>query len=357
MKPRISALTSGLKKSRISFSIALLLFLFFNPLYSASLETDSSLTVMFYNVENLFDVENDPQTEDDEFCDGGLRNWNYFRLKDKLNRISKVIVAANGFEAPDLVGLCEVENRSVLESLVDQTILKRFDYRIIHKDSRDERGIDVAILYRSQKLTPLKYSYHPLVDNKHDTLCSREILEVSFLAGDDTLNVFVNHWPSRYRGQAETEADRLLAARILRKSVDRIFQSQRKAKIVILGDFNDQPEDLSIKNGLQAKVKNQKEGIDELVNLSYSWSPKGTLKYQQSWQVFDQVIVSGYLLSSSQLHCTPMDARIVELPFLFEEDERWGGKRLFRTYRGYRYTGGFSDHLPVTLTVHFPDQD
>ncbi|WP_163717163.1 endonuclease/exonuclease/phosphatase family protein [Mangrovibacterium lignilyticum] len=307
---------------------------------------------MFYNVENLFDAENDPVTEDDEFCPGGMRNWNNYRLKVKLNQISKVVMAANGFEPPVIIGLCEVENRHVLERLLSQTPLGRFNYRIVHKNSPDKRGIDVAMLYRADKLVPLRYKYHPLIDGGGDTLSSREILESSFGTANDTLHVLVNHWPSRYRGQAETESDRLLAATQLRNVVESIYRKEPKAKIIILGDFNDQPDNASLKNGLNAVVTDHPEQEGELVNLSAQWKPKGTLKHQQSWQIFDQIIVSDFLLSGEKLSCTPADTHIVEFPFLFEEDSRWGGKRLFRTYRGYRYTGGFSDHLPVVLRIH-----
>ena len=353
MRLPILALTSGLKNQQTKFYLGFVLLLIVAGQAKAQSQEREVLSIMFYNVENLFDVEDDPEKQDDEFCAGGLRNWNYFRLKDKLNKISKVILAANGFDLPAVIGLCEVENRTVLENLIGQTALKNFNYKIIHKDSPDERGIDVAILYRSDKVTPVSYFYHPLIAENSDTLSSREILEAAFVVGGDSLTVFVNHWPSRYSGQAETESDRLLAARTLRNAVDAVFEKHSQAKIVVVGDFNDEPDDVSIRKGLLAKVGDDPNVHGELVDLAAAWNPKGTLKHQQSWQIFDQIIISDFLLNTGGLHCALTDARIVELPFLFEADEHWGGKRLFRTYRGYQYSGGFSDHLPVLINLSY----
>lgn len=313
---------------------------------------NQSLSILFYNVENLFDTENDPSVDDEEFCSGGLRNWNYFRLKDKLNKVSKVILASAGFDTPAIIGLCEVENRDVLELLVSETPLKSLGYRLIHKDSPDERGIDVALLYRPDKVEPLFYQYHPVANKNGTVLTTREILQCDFKIIRDTLTVFINHWPSRYGGQAETEADRMLAAANLKAAVDECCRMREKAKLVIMGDFNDQPTDVSIKKVLQVVAVDDPAQEAELINLSEVWSPKGTLKHQQSWQIFDQIIVSDYLLCNTSCFCSANDARPVELPFLFESDEHWGGKRLFRTYRGYTYAGGFSDHLPVLLKLH-----
>ncbi|PTN08522.1 endonuclease/exonuclease/phosphatase family protein [Mangrovibacterium marinum] len=316
-------------------------------------KSDTGFSVLFYNVENLFDTSDDPLTEDDEFCAGGLRNWNSFRLRDKLNKISKVVMAASGFDAPAIIGFCEVENSWVLQQLTENTALRRFNYRIIHKQSPDDRGIDVAIIYRPDKVVPIRYQYHPLISKSGDTLHSREILEATFGFVDDSLHIFVNHWPSRYRGQAQTEPDRMLAAETLRKAVLATYQKQEKAKVILMGDFNDQPDNASLTKGLRSVEADRPEIQGELINLSENWNPRGTLKHRNSWQIFDQIIVSDYLLSANRLHLSASDAQIVEWPFLFEADDRWGGKRLFRTYRGYHYAGGFSDHLPVIAHLHY----
>jgi len=342
------------KEIRSSLILSLLI-LFLNSQVSAQTAAEQVFCVMFYNVENLFDTSDDPLTQDDEFASGGMRNWNAFRLNDKLNKISKVIMTAGGYKLPAIVGLCEVENRSVLEQLVTKTPLDRFNYRIIHKDSPDGRGIDVALLYRPDVARPLHYTYHPLISNTGDTLKSREILEASFVAGVDTIHLFFNHWPSRYSGQAETESERLIAALTLRKAVDKLQEKAPTARIIIMGDFNDEPEDSSLKQGLRISRKDHPEVEGELVDLSIAWKPRGTLKHQYNWQIFDQVIVSDELLHLSGVCCSTDDAEIVAPDFLFENDDRWGGKRLHRTYSGYQYVGGFSDHLPVVLKLRVAD--
>ena len=306
------------------------------------------INLLFYNVENLFDVENDPLTQDEEFLPKGERHWTKRRLDDKLNKIAKVILASCEFKIPDIVGLCEVENREVLEALIEETPLSNLDYRIIHKDSPDERGIDVALIYRTEQLTPIRYNYIPLLNSTGGPDETREILHASFLCmSEDTLHVFFNHWPSRYSGQAETEPLRILAAQTLKKEIEMVNNQEENAKIVIMGDFNDQPQNKSLKESLRG---NPERGV-ELVNLSAAWSPTGTLKYQQSWQIFDQILVSDYLLQPQGLHTTGKEATIVRLPFLFEKDTKYKGSRLFRTYLGYKYKGGFSDHLPIRLRL------
>lgn len=312
----------------------------------------SEWSVMFYNVENLFDTEDDPLTADDEFTPDGVRRWNSFRFYSKLKYLSKVILSANGFDPPAIVGLCEVENRFVLEQLLEHSPLKQFNYQIIHKDSPDGRGIDVALLYRKDRVRPINYQYIPMRSTNGDTLASREILKVAFAVGGDSCTVFVNHWPSRYGGQAETEGKRALAASTLKAEIERIYDNSASHKIVIVGDFNDEPHNKSLAQILGAKEYSNVPGrAEELINLSTAWRPSGTLKHQQSWQVFDQLIVSAELLKPSGLHCFAEDAQIVNLPFLLEDDGKWGGQRPFRTYRGFKYAGGFSDHLPVLLRL------
>lgn len=358
MQPPTLALTSEWNKTQINFVIGLFCFLLWQcPACGQSLSPLPSFSILFYNVENLFDTRNDSLTLDDEFLPEGLKHWTPAKLADKQNKLSKVILAANGFSIPDVVAMCEVENRFVMEKLLKETPLQRFNYRIIHKDSPDERGIDVALLYRSETVVPIRFDYLPLFDNQGKVKATREILHATLILGTDTLHVFVNHWPSRYQGQAETESERMNAATRLKQAVTEVQQGQKNAKIVLIGDFNDTPENESLIRGLGTIAAGLPETDSELINLSTAWAPKGTLKHQQSWQSFDQVIVSESLLNKVGLHCQSNAARIVELPFLLEDDPTWGGKRLFRTYRGYDYCGGFSDHLPVLLQLSQSPQD
>ncbi len=313
--------------------------------------------IVFYNVENLFNTRNDPETEDEEFLPGKGRNWNTFRFFNKLNRIAKVLIASGGWEPPEIIGLCEVETRRVVEQLISHTLLKEAGYKIIHKESPDERGIDVSMIYNREKFTPLKYRYLTVRDSEGRALDTREILYVFGIAKKmDTLHLFFNHWPSRYGGYLETEGLRKQAAETLRREVNRIFQQYRDPKIIITGDFNDQPSDDSLLKILHAVASNETEKKDQLINLSFPWEGRetGTVKYQSQWQVYDQVIVSANLLSGEGLlYCTRESAGIFTKRFLLKEDPVYGGYKPARTYTGYRYEGGFSDHLPVYLDLFF----
>lgn len=310
---------------------------------------------MFYNVENMFDVRNDSLTNDDEFTPEGERHWTNKRLNKKLLNTSKVVLSASGWSAPTLVALCEIENRYVLERLRKDTPLKSIPYKIIHKESPDSRGIDVALLYNAEQFYPLEYEYYPLTDKNGSIRYSREILYVSGIVGGvDTLHVFVNHWPSRYSGVMETRELRNGAARLLRHKIDLLFAKNTNSKIVVLGDFNDQPSDDSLVKYLRARPNGDNLLSSELYNLSNEWLQLdyGTLKYQSQWFVFDQIIVSGGLLNSRKgIYAKQEWASICNLPFLYERDAKYGGKKPLRTYVGYKYNGGFSDHFPLLLKL------
>jgi endonuclease/exonuclease/phosphatase family metal-dependent hydrolase len=331
-----------------------ILFLFF-ILRAHAQNNPNEFSILFYNVENLFDVKNDSLTNDDEFTFEGERHWSYKKLNLKLQNISKVILSSGGWNTPSLVAMCEIENRYVLESLLKDTPLKSIPYKIIHKESPDFRGIDVALLYNKEKFYPIEYEYYPLLDAENRMINSREILYVSGLLGAaDTVHVFVNHWPSRYSGVMETRGLRERAALLLHEKIDLLMRKNSKAKIIVVGDFNDQPNDESLSIFLGAKEASATMDCRELYNLSEGWSKSeiGTLKYQSQWFVFDQIIVSGSLLLSNKgLFTKPEWANISKQSFLLEPDEKYGGLKPNRTYNGYRYNGGFSDHLPVVLKL------
>ncbi len=334
----------------------LFLFLFFANSFSSLVEAKKEFNVLFYNVENLFDTFDDETTADDEFTPIGSRHWTKRRFQKKIANISKAILSSCDFHMPDIVGLCEVENRFVLEQLINKTPLAKFDYQIIHKDSPDPRGIDVAILYRKEQCIPISFNYIPLRDDKGKIIRSREILYACFeVFGKDTLHVYFNHWPSRYGGQTETEHKRIRAAKQVRQEIEKLQQKFRSPKIVLMGDFNDGPNNKSMKDVLMA-VEVSALSKNEIVNLSSEWKKRGTLKHKQSWVVFDQVLVTGSLLSQKKGIYTKTDhAEIVGLGFLLEDDPKFLGKRLFRTYHGMKYHGGFSDHLPIRLKLNYSD--
>ncbi len=334
------------------FTLLLLLLLF--RFYSYPQEQNRDFSVLFYNVENLFDAVDDPGLGDDEFIPEADRHWTGKRFNQKILNISKVILNASGFYPPDIIALCEIENRNVLEKLLLNTPLKSKSYKIIHKESPDHRGIDVALIYNPDRIYPLSYSFYPLVEN-NSILKTREILYFSGIAdGKDTLHFFVNHWPSRFGGLLETQQERNIAALLLKEKTDSLFQLNHGAKIIVFGDFNDQPTDKSLTDVLSV-LNPETEIIDNrLYNLSFLWveNEPGTIKYQSQWSVFDQFIVSGALLIKNRGFSTiPENAKTVSLPFLLEPDEKFGGQKPKRTYNGFSYEGGFSDHLPVILKL------
>ncbi|HLN72778.1 MAG: hypothetical protein ACM3O8_10250 [Methylococcaceae bacterium] len=332
-------------------SVAVLLLGFIGYAYSQQTKLVEEYTFMFYNTENLYDTANDSLKLDDEFTPEGMRRWNNGRLYRKANRIAKVILAAGEWEAPAFVGLCEIEDREVLEKLTSQTPLSKYRYKIIHKDSPDPRGIDVALIYRPELFKPFDYKTITLKDTSTISFSSRDILQVSGVLNNwDTLHVFVNHWPSRYGGVMETMHYRKLAAEVLGRSIREMFVKYPRAKIICMGDFNDTPEDESLSGVLKAVRINHPEVKGEMVNLSVSWmtQPVQTIKSLYTWQVFDQWIVSDYLMENA-IGLNLISAEIFSAPFLLEADVKYGGVKPKRTYVGFKHQEGFSDHLPILL--------
>ncbi len=347
--------TRELKRQMASRFFLLLLLLVCFAYSSNAQQNNTQYSVLFYNVENLFDTQDDPQSEDDNFTPEGELHWTGKRLSEKLLHISKVIVSASEWNVPDLVLFAEIENRKVLEKLIYDTPLKSFPYKIVHKESPDHRGIDVGLIYNSASFSPVEYNYYPLEVN-NAVLDTRELLYVSgVFNGNDTIHIFGNHWPSRYSGFLETKDLRKTAATLLRNKVDTLNMKYKSPKIIILGDFNDNPEDETLSIVLKAGRVEQHIVDNELYNLfiDLKRDNQGTLKFQSQWFIFDQIIVSGSLLSNdSGLFVKPEDAKILALPFLLEDDRKFGGKKPFRTYYGFTYNGGFSDHLPVLLQLN-----
>jgi predicted extracellular nuclease len=335
----------------------LCLFLFPSLIIRAQQQTDD-FSILFYNLENFFDYKDDSLTADENFTPEGELHWTYKRFEQKKLNISKAIIGVGGWTQPDIIIFCEIENRYVIDNLIKDTPLKKTSYNVIHKDSPDHRGIDVALIYNSKSFYPLNYQYFPVI-LKSKPVATREILYVKGIArGTDTLHIFGNHWSSRYSGLLETKELRDSAAQILKCQVDELFKLYKNPKIIVVGDFNENPGDEAIKEILKAGVLAGNIENEKMYNLASGWfKPNlGTLKYQSQWFLFDQIIVSGAVLSKGTgLIAQPADAKIVDLPFLMEDDNKFGGKKPFRTYYGYEYQGGFSDHLPVILKLKKSD--
>lgn len=312
------------------------------------------MTVMFCNSENLFDTENDPLKDDDAYTPEGDYHWTRSRYWDKLDALSKVIVAADEDQAPALVGLSEVENETVMTDLTSRSALRKAGYRFVMTDSPDRRGIDVALLYRHSFFHLLNQESLHVNLKPYGGGATRDVLHVTgVLENLDTLDVYVCHWPSRYGGADETENLRMCAARVVRESVDSIFSVRHKPYVIIMGDLNDGPDDAAVREGLKANAFSSGSGLEdrELVTVM-DLMTDGSYKYQGIWDKYDQFVVSASLLNG--LGCTEMlDAEIMRLDFLLIDDDAYGGVKPFRTYNGRRYQGGYSDHLPIKMRIGF----
>lgn len=312
--------------------------------------------ILFYNVENLFDTKDDSLKNDAEFLPQGAKYWTWKKYQDKCAKIAKTIIAVGGWELPEIVGLCEIENRKTLNGILYSTPLKKANYRIIHQESPDHRGIDVALFYQPDRFFPIDTAFLELTYNKSSQSTTREVLYVKGATHtDDTLHLFVNHWPSRWGGQLESEYKRISAALLLRSKIDSIFQVNTKAKIIIMGDFNDYPDNKSLSETLKSKDPGKEIINNELYNLATTLKKQnsiGSYKYKGIWGMLDQFIVSGALINpNGVLHTQASNMFIFAPDYLLENDNSYKGIRPYRTYVGYTYHGGFSDHLPVYLDL------
>jgi len=317
---------------------------------------------MWYNVENLFDTLNNPDKQDDDFTPDGECHWNTERYIDKLNKINRVIHAVGGDSLPVLIGLAEVENRLVLEDLLSKTTLNGRGYRIVHHESPDYRGIDVALLYRSPFFRLLSTKFYPIWFPFDTTVRTREILYVKGVLGDlDTLHIFLNHWPSRSGGEFHSRPRRIFVAEFLKSRTDSIFRADSQARVVITGDFNDEPQDLSIVSGLHAGLQfdnPQPAVLYDLTGYLETVTSTGSYKYKGDWNFLDQFIVSGTLLDTLRpVYSRVTDHQVYQSYFLMERDESYLGSKPYRTYLGSYYHGGYSDHLPVFLNLRYHEHE
>lgn len=330
-----------------------------------------SVMVAFWNLENFFDPFLDSTRTYNDYTEQGTQHWTVSRFYRKRNNLYKAILAFSKGMPIGIFGICEVENDYVLNALFGQTPLKRFNYRWVHYEGPDRRGIDPAIVYSKDLFQLIASEAIPYRNPADGEMVSRDILYAKFFDyRHDTLHCFVNHWPSKYRGELETVEARNAAAKILRHKVDSICSStmfqegdslaREPPKILVMGDFNDTPDAPCIRKVLGAVPPSEVADGNGLVNL---FAPPanlgfdGTLKYRDSWMVFDQIIISKSLISNDSLYCISSDARIVHEPFLLEEDATYHGQKLNRTYVGPKYHGGFSDHLPVILLLRYSGRD
>lgn len=306
-------------------------------------------TVVFYNVENLFDTIRCSKY-DAEFTPEGRKKWNTARYKKKLKNLSWVISRINIRELPEIIGFSEIENKKVLEDLAKQKSLLSGKYKIVHEDSPDLRGIDVALMYRPDEFKYISHRSIPIKFTKEQKYKVRDILYVKGkISRKETLHIFVNHWKSRRGGIKKTEQKRIISAEILRNHVDSIFAINPKAKIIIMGDMNDEPENKSLFTTLQATNNLINPKKKELFNLMYnkSISEKGTYSYSGDWLMLDNLIISHSLISGKGYNVNPAKGEIFMSKKILYNNPKAGTYVPSKTYGGKNYYGGYSDHLPV----------
>lgn len=311
-------------------------------------------TIVFYNVENLFDTIDAKGVNDEDFTPEGRNKWDSKRYNKKLENISWVLANINTKQLPSLVGLSEIENKQVIIDLIKVENLKGNNYKIIHEDSPDERGIDVCLIYNPDFFKYTSHKSIPVTIPDEPDFKGRDILYAKGEIKGEVFHVFVNHWKSRRGGQKATEYKRIQAAKILRKYVDDIFSEDKNANIVIVGDFNDEPTSKTIQETLFAtnNIKNPKPY--ELFNLMYEFDLKkmGTNTYNHEWFMLDNMIVSQNLVSGKgKFYVNPDSGKIFNNPKIVYYNSKAGFSTPDKTYGGKQYFGGYSDHLPVYFTL------
>ncbi len=312
-------------------------------------------TIAFYNCENLFDTVNDSLIFDDDRTPEGRYHWTQERYLQKIENLSKVI-SKIGYEtsktSPDIIGLCEVENRDVLEDLVQHPNLRDKDYGIVHFDSPDARGIDVALIYKKASFIPSSFKSHRLLlfDELSERKYTRDQLVVGGTMDQEEVHFIVNHWPSRRGGAASSQPFRVRAALLNKRIIDSIQKLDLDAKIIAMGDLNDDPIDDSLKKILKTKGKTHELDSVSLYNPMEAMFKKGvgSLAYRDKWNLFDQMFMTANLVTTERKALSFWKAGIFAPSFLRTDKGSYKGYPL-RTYSGGAYTAGYSDHFPAYL--------
>jgi predicted extracellular nuclease len=315
-------------------------------------QPDKTATFMFYNVENLFDTIDDPDIMDEEFTPEGSKQWNSKRYYEKLNNLSEVIGLVNTNEFPEFIAVSEVENEQVLLDLTKTGKLKNYDYKVVHHDSNDGRGIDVGMLYRADAFRLRHSELIPIeIDASLTKYPLREILYLNgMFENEEVFHIFVNHWKSRRGGEDQTEFMRVASAKTLRKKTDEIFEENSDAKIIIAGDMNDEPENKSLSETLDAKLMMSELQAKGLFNLMFmkSLNGQGTYSYRGQWNMLDNLIVSEALMNSDKGYKVyPDGGQILYHHKILYYNTKADDLTPNKTYGGDNYYGGCSDHLPV----------
>lgn len=335
--------------------LLLSIFTLLNVAVSAQKTTYKVSLIGFYNLENFYDTINDPKVNDEEFLPEGSKHYTGEVYTDKVNHLSEVLSQIGTDKTPDglaMFGCAEIENEAVLQDLAHQPSLIRRNYQIVHYDSPDERGVDVALMYNPKYFTP-KFSepLNVLLYNTDSTIRkTRDVLYVYGMFDGEPLHVFVNHWPSRRGGEEASAPGRASAASVCKHKIDSITALNPDAKIVVMGDLNDDPVSPSVAVVLGAKGEKEKVLKGGMYNpwMSMYKQGIGTLAYNDSWNLFDQIIISSGFLNKDQDGFFFQDAKIFNKPWMVQTEGKYKGYPK-RTYDFDNYASGYSDHFPTYL--------
>jgi len=312
------------------------------------LENAKELTVVFYNVENLFDIYDDPKTNDNQFLPSSEKEWSAERYSKKLKDLSKVINALSdeAQDEADIIGLVEIENRAVIEDLIKEGELAKTNYKIVHEESPDERGIDVGLVYNSDVFQYVSHESLRVYFEESPQVKTRDILYVNGLVNGQSMHVFVNHWSSRRSGQQESEYKRLACAEVAKKKIEEIQKEDENANILLMGDFNDYPDNKSIVEVIEADNSSEKHHFFNTALKAHK-NDEGTYNYRGDWGMLDQIIISNEMLDSKTFELSSKDISIFKPEWLLYHNKKYNDWRPNKTYGGPKYYGGYSDHLPV----------
>ena len=303
-------------------------------------------TVAFYNLENLFDTFDDRFTNDNDFLPKSEKRWTVKRYNKKVRKLGYAISQIGTQTAkklPSIIGLAEVENKLVIDDLLNSKFLKDHNYKFVHYDSPDERGIDVALIYDASVFKVIKSEVFPLelYDEDGGRDYTRDVLMVEGFINDEKINILVNHWPSRHQGEELTEPNRMLASDKVLEIVSLIKSADSDAKIIVMGDFNDGPNNNSIK-----QLINKEDLFNPMESLkSYL---RGSLNHRLDWYLFDQILFTTNFFEYKANTHSFSKANIFDSEFLKQYKGKYRGVP-FRTYVGLKYKGGYSDHFPVFI--------
>ena len=337
------------------FKIQILLLCFTVILIAQEKKSYKINTIAFYNLENLFDYEDDPLTFDNDRTPDGKDHWTEEIYHAKLKNMAKVMAEIGSDVAgttPAIIAVCEIENRRVLEDLLNQEPLLHKDYGIIQFDSPDRRGIDVGLLYRKKLFTPTNFEAHELlIYNDNDVskrIFTRDQLLVSGMLDGEKIHIIVNHWPSRRGGESRSRPKRIKAAKLNKRIIDSLFSIDPYAKIITMGDLNDDPLSSSVKDILKTQKNRGSLKMKELFNPMEDMFRKGlgTLAWRDGWNLFDQIIISSELMKKEYSSYRFYKAGIYNKSYLANSRGSYKGYP-YRSFGNGAFTGGYSDHFPV----------